>query len=124
MNSNNNKIIVFDDDQDILLLCNYILKEIGWEVYTFSNCKDIIDKVSAINPAIILMDNWIPDKGGIAATQEIKKSELLKHIPVIYFSANSLIEKLAREAGADGYLAKPFELEDLENLISSYVKLS
>lgn len=123
MEANNNNIIVFDDDQDILFLSDFILKEAGWKVYTFNNCMNIIEKVSTINPALILMDNWIPEHGGIAATQELKNSELTKHIPVIYFSANSLIEKLAKDAGADGYLAKPFEMNDLENIISSYVKL-
>ena len=48
-----------------------------------------IDKVSGILPDVILMDNWIPDDGGIIATQTLKKIEELKNIPVIYFSANS-----------------------------------
>jgi two-component system cell cycle response regulator DivK len=69
-------------------------------------------------PAVILMDNWIPDEGGIIATQRIKSNEILKDIPVIYFSANSDIESLTRSAGADAYLAKPFDLEDLERVIS------
>ena len=64
------------------------------------------------------MDNWIPDDGGIIATQTLKKDENLKHIPVIYFSANSDIELLANHAGAETYLAKPFDLEELERVIN------
>ena len=70
-------------------------------------------------PAVILMDNWIPDDGGIIATQTIKKVEKLKDIPVIYFSANSDIELLANHAGAETYLAKPFDLEELERVIDT-----
>ncbi|MDR6942226.1 response regulator [Mucilaginibacter pocheonensis] len=113
------KIVIFDDDEDILSICSYILEEHGWEVYTFTDCNNIIDKVSNVLPDVILMDNWIPDAGGIIATQTLKKSDELKHIPVIYFSANSDIELLANRAGAQTYLAKPFDLEDLERVINT-----
>lgn len=119
MSENNKKIIIFDDDEDILSICNYILEEQGWEVHTHTDCNNIIEKVSAVIPDVILMDNWIPDAGGIIATQTLKKDEKLKHIPVVYFSANSDIQLLADHAGAEAYLAKPFDLEELEKVIST-----
>jgi DNA-binding NtrC family response regulator len=119
MDASTKKIIIFDDDEDILSICSYILEEQGWEVHTFTDCNNIVEKVSSINPSVILMDNWIPDAGGIIATQTLKKSEDLKHIPVIYFSANSDIQLLAEHAGAETYLAKPFDLEDLEQIINT-----
>ena len=119
MNKPGKKIIIFDDDEDILSICSYILEEQGWKVYTFTNCNNIIERVSGILPDVILMDNWIPDDGGIMATQSLKLDEDLKTIPVIYFSANSDIQLLADHAGADSYLAKPFDLEELEKVIST-----
>jgi DNA-binding response OmpR family regulator len=119
MNKTGKKIIIFDDDEDILSICSYILEEQGWEVFTFTNCNNIVDRVSGILPDVILMDNWIPDEGGIMATQSLKMNETLKNIPVIYFSANSDIQLLADHAGAESYLAKPFDLEDLENVINT-----
>jgi DNA-binding response OmpR family regulator len=113
------KIIIFDDDEDILSICNYVLEEQGWEVYTFTDCNNIAERVSQISPHVILMDNWIPDAGGIIATQTLKKTETLKNIPVVYFSANSDIQLLAGHAGAQSYLAKPFDLEELERVISN-----
>jgi DNA-binding NtrC family response regulator len=118
MNNLEKKIIIFDDDEDILTICNYILEEQGWTVYTFANCNKIIEKVSAIVPDVILMDNWIPNDGGVIATQTLKKDENLKNIPVIYFSANTDIQLLASKAGAQSYLAKPFDLGDLERVIN------
>ncbi|MVN22064.1 response regulator [Mucilaginibacter arboris] len=112
------KVLIFDDDEDILAICTYILEEQGWEVSTFSNCNNIIEKVESIMPDVILMDNWIPDSGGIIATQTIKQQEHLKNIPVVYFSANNDIKTLAQQAGADSFLAKPFDLEELENIVS------
>ncbi len=119
MTNSTKKIVIFDDDEDILSICSFILEEQGWKVHAFTDCNKIADKVSGIMPDVILMDNWIPDDGGIIATQTLKKSDDLKNIPVIYFSANSDIELLASHAGAETFLAKPFDLEELERVINS-----
>ena len=113
------KIVIFDDDEDILSICSYVLEEQGWEVHAFTDCNNVAEKVSAICPDVILMDNWIPDAGGIVATQTLKNDTRLKNIPVIYFSANSDIQLLASNAGAESYLAKPFDLHQLEQVINS-----
>src|ERR1700748_1407852 len=117
MDTTKGKIIIFDDDEDILSICQYILEENGYEVHVFTNCVDPVEKVGRIKPLVILMDNWIPDEGGIITTQRLKTAENVKHIPVIYFSANSDIKTLAEAAGAEAYLAKPFDLEELEAVI-------
>lgn len=119
MDTPNKKIVIFDDDEDILSICSFILEEQGWQVFAFTDCNKIAEKVSSILPDVILMDNWIPDDGGIIATQTLKSNEALKNIPVIYFSANSDIEILASHAGAQTYLAKPFDLEELERVINA-----
>jgi len=119
MNNSNKKIVIFDDDEDILSICDYILTEQGWAVHTFTDCNRIAEKVADIMPDVILMDNWIPDAGGIIATQTLKQTSELKDIPVIYFSANSDIQLLASSAGAETYLAKPFDLEELERVINT-----
>ena len=119
MNKQPKKIIIFDDDEDILSICSYILEEQGWEVHTYTDCNDIIERVERVIPDVILMDNWIPDSGGIVATQTLKKNTDLKNIPVVYFSANSDIQLLADHAGAETYLAKPFDLDELERVINT-----
>jgi len=119
--SETKKIIIFDDDEDILSICTYILSEQGWDVHTYTDCNSIAERVEAVMPKVILMDNWIPDAGGIIATQTLKKNDTLKNIPVIYFSANSDIQLLANHAGAETYLAKPFDIEELERIISTVI---
>ncbi|GAB3923434.1 response regulator [Mucilaginibacter myungsuensis] len=122
MSAAEKKVIIFDDDEDILSICSYILEQQGWTVFTYTDCNDIVNRVSGIIPAVILMDNWIPDAGGIIATQTLKGDPELKNIPVIYFSANSDIQSLANHAGAETYLAKPFDLDDLEKVINRVLK--
>ena len=116
------RILICDDDTDILSICTYILEEQNWEVHTKTNCIDITEVVRGIKPSVILMDNWIPDTGGIIATQSIKADPELKNIPIIYFSANNDIKSLAKEAGADAFLEKPFDIEDLERVVLSVLK--
>ncbi|HVV56397.1 MAG TPA: response regulator [Mucilaginibacter sp.] len=117
-NADKLKIVIFDDDEDILSICSYVFEEQGWEVHTFTDCNSVTEKISEIRPNVILMDNWIPDAGGIVATQKLKSENGLKDIPVVYFSANSDIQLLADSAGAEAYLAKPFDLHELEHVIS------
>jgi two-component system alkaline phosphatase synthesis response regulator PhoP len=115
------KVFIFDDNTDILELCTFILEDAGYEIKTSSTSNNIIDQVSAYIPDIIFMDNWLPDVGGIEATRELKNHDQLKTIPVIYFSANNDVMSLADQAGADGYLSKPFDIQDLENIIIKHL---
>jgi CheY-like chemotaxis protein len=114
-------VLIFDDDVNILELCSIILTECGYNVETSETSHDIIEKVSATKPDAILMDNWIPEIGGIEATKLLKSNKEFKNIPVIYFSANNDIQMLAKEAGADAHIAKPFDLEELEKLMKSFI---
>ena len=118
---NRKKILIFDDDVNILELCSIVLVDYGYDVEVSETSHDIIEKVSQVNPDVILMDNWIPDIGGIKATQLLKSSPEFSHIPVIYFSANNDIHLLAQTAGADAYLSKPFDLTELETIVSEAV---
>jgi CheY-like chemotaxis protein len=62
------------------------------------------------------MDNWIPTIGGVMATQLLKKDEQLKKIPVIYISANNDVKALSEKAGADAFVAKPFDFTHLQQI--------
>lgn len=115
------KVFIFDDNTDILELCTFILEDAGYEIKTSSTSNNIIDQVTAYIPDIIFMDNWLPDVGGIEATRELKGNDQLKNIPVIYFSANNDVMSLADQAGADGYLSKPFDIQELENIILKHL---
>ena len=90
----NKKVFIFDDNIEILELCTEILEDLGLEVKTSPTTNSVEEQVSSYMPDLIFMDNWLPDISGIEATKLIKANETLKHIPVIYFSANSNISAL------------------------------
>jgi len=114
------KVFVFDDNKDILDLCTFILEDAGYEIKTSENTNNIEEQIAEYMPDIILMDNWLPDLGGIEATRTIKNNLDLKHIPIIYFSANKDVSALAEKAGADSYLPKPFDIATLEEIVKKY----
>jgi CheY-like chemotaxis protein len=83
------RILVCDDDLDILDILDYALTDEGWEVVKTYTVDNIIDKVQSAQPSVIIMDNWIPGVGGIEATQAIKRHPVFRNIPVIYLTANT-----------------------------------
>lgn len=115
------KIFIFDDNLEILDLCSEILEDLGFVVHTSPTTNNIEDQVHKISPDLIFMDNWLPDISGIEATKLLKSNDDLRHIPVIYFSANSKIDELAKEAGADDFIAKPFDIDYFEDLVKKYL---
>ena len=113
----NKKVLILDDDIDILQICSIVLKKKGFDVSTLNNSNQIVDRVRAFQPDVILMDNWIPGPGGVEATKELKNTPDLQTIPVIFFSANSNVTQLAKDANADYFLQKPFDITELEAIV-------
>ena len=116
----NKKVFIFDDNIEILELCTEILQDIGCEVKTSPTTNRVEQQVADYMPDLIFMDNWLPDMSGIEATKLLKANDRLKNIPVIYFSANSNISELANQAGADDFLAKPFDIDKFEETVKKY----
>jgi two-component system cell cycle response regulator DivK len=110
----NKRVLILDDDLDILQICTIVLRKKGFDVQTLSSSNQVVSQVKAFQPDVILMDNWIPGPGGIEATRLLKLAPETQDIPVIFFSANSNVTQLAREAHADYFLQKPFDITELE----------
>lgn len=109
-------VLIFDDDDDLLTIFSFLFEDMGWQVFTHPTCDDVLERTRQTKPDLILMDNWIPAIGGIAATQLLKADEELKGIPVIYISANNDVKALSEQAGADAFIAKPFDFGELSDL--------
>lgn len=115
------KVLIFDDEKSILEVIFIVLNDLGYKVEVSETADDIIQKTTEFQPDVIIMDNWIPVIGGVEATKLLKNHEDFKHIPVIYITANNDIASLAKEALADDYVPKPFDLEDLEEKVLKWI---
>jgi two-component system cell cycle response regulator DivK len=116
-------MLFFDDDQDMLSIVVYMLEEKGWQILTSNHCNNVVETVTDFQPSIIIMDNNIPDTGGVAATHCIKQQLALQHIPVVFCTGSADGKKLSEQAGADAYLAKPFNLVKLQEIITQLLPL-
>ena len=113
-------VLIYDDDVEILFLCRKILEK-DYRVETLPECQNIIEDISQIKPGIILMDLWIPVIGGERAVQIMKGDPLLTIIPVLLFSANDEISEICKRTGADGFIAKPFDIKNFKEIIEKNI---
>lgn len=112
------RVLVADDDADILQIVEVVLALKGFEVKPVSRGEDILQEAAAFKPDVILLDVNLSGQDGMRICKELK-SHLhgFRHIPVILFSAMyNLTEKLS-ECGADDFLAKPFDNDQLVDII-------
>jgi two-component system phosphate regulon response regulator PhoB len=115
------KILVIDDDQDILELIDFILSEKGFEVITSLSVISP-DNVLEIKPDLILLDDWLENTSGHELCLELKTNQATKHIPIIIISATMYLEQLSKKCSADSYIEKPFDINDLESKIISLLE--
>jgi len=103
------KILVVDDELDILELIRHTLAKEGFEVHVAANGAQALDQTSKVNPEIILMDVMMPVMDGMEACRQLKENPDTKNIPVVFLTARSeeFAELAGFEAGADDYIAKP-----------------
>ena len=118
------KILIYDDNEEILLLCKSILSKFGFMVETLSLCENILDDIKLIQPDLILMDLWIPEIGGEKAIETIKQNEATKNIQVLIFYANADIKDICKKVNADGYVEKPFTVNTFIETIKKYASES
>jgi CheY-like chemotaxis protein len=117
--SNPKKILVADDDPAIVESTTLILEEFGYEVDSTVNGATIY-KMEKEYPDLLLLDIWMSGQDGREICKYLKKKELTKNIPIIMISASSDIAQSAKESGADDFLAKPFDMDDLLAKVRKY----
>jgi DNA-binding response OmpR family regulator len=122
MQSKKKKLLVVDDDEDILEFLKVILEEEGYIVIT-TDKDDYLEKLhNKTLPDLILLDLLLSGKDGRDIVTYLKMQENTKHIPIIMFSAHPNAQEMARNAGVDDFVAKPFEIGLLLNKIAQYLK--
>lgn len=122
MEENARKILVCDDDESILDVTSMLLSFAGFEVLTQINSKKLLQQALQEQPDLFLIDIWMPDLPGNEVTKLIKATPELAHIPIILFSAAIDGNIIAKEAGADRFVEKPFDVDNLSQIINDVLQ--
>ena len=120
----NKKILLVDDEPDILELIGYNLRQEGYDVFTAENGKQGIDMARSVNPDLIILDVMMPVKDGYQVAEEIRG--LNRHVPILFLTAKSQREDTLQgfKVGADDYMTKPFSMDELEARIEAILRRS
>jgi two-component system alkaline phosphatase synthesis response regulator PhoP len=116
---NKKKILVVDDEPDVLRLTSLRLEKVGYETLTAVDAQQALEIIQNKKPDLVLLDTIIPVVYGTEICRRIKSDENLKHIPVVLFTAHSNImnTEKAKAFGADGYIGKPFDARELVSMV-------
>jgi len=111
----NRKILVVDDEADVLSLVHDILTGSGYEVFTAASGKEGLTKAVSLRPDLIVLDVVMPGLSGLEVCRLVKSKPSLSGVRVLVLSAlgRDVDRQLIEDAGADGYLRKPFGVKDL-----------
>lgn len=109
MDSTNIKILLVDDEADVLEFLSYNLKREGFEVYTAKNGKEGVEKAKKILPQLIILDVMMPEMDGVEACEEIRLIPELKNSLIVFLTARAedYSQIAGFDAGADDYITKP-----------------
>ena len=111
------KILIIEDDVDTIELVEAILNFAGYAVIKVSR-EISIKEIAGINPSLAILDYLMPYASGNELCLQMKTSPETSHIPVILYSASVYGSKIAEDCKADAFVAKPFDLDSLLELVN------
>lgn len=121
MQSPPKRLLIVDDDPDILEFLQIILVEEGYEIVTSTKGEYLEQLHNGGLPHLILLDILLSGRDGREIVKHLKSQQETQHIPIVMFSAHPSAEETARQAGADDFLAKPFNIDALLAKIAQHL---
>ncbi|ACU08226.1 Phosphate regulon transcriptional regulatory protein phoB [Flavobacteriaceae bacterium 3519-10] len=120
------KILLIDDEQDILEILSYNLQKEGYEVHTAQNGNEGIQKAKEIVPDLILLDVMMPEKDGIETCQDLRKLPDLQKTLIVFLSARSeeFSQLAGFQAGANDYIVKIIKPKVLISKVNALLQLT
>lgn len=117
------KILIVDDEQDIVESLKFVLENNNYTCYCAYNGEDGLQLARELMPDLIILDVMMPRINGYKISRLLKFDKKYKDIPILMVTARSQEEDklIGEETGADEYITKPFELDDVVNTIKKYL---
>ncbi len=119
------KILVVDDEVDLVETLRFSLETEGFNVLVSYNGEDALNQARKENPDLILLDLMLPKLDGYKVCRLLKFDERFKHIPILMLTAKTQQKDklLGKETGANEYITKPFEIDELMKKVKTYVNI-
>ena len=124
MNKSDIKILLVDDEPDILEIVGYNLKNEGYQIFTANNGLEAIKSAKKHVPHLILLDMMMPEMDGIEACEKIRKISSLENVIISFLTARGedYSQVAGFESGADDYITKPVKPKVLVSKIKSLLR--
>ena len=122
---NRKKILLIDDEQDILEIISYNLEKEGYQVFTAGNGNEGIEKAKETLPDLILLDVMMPEKDGIETCQDLRKIKELQRTLIVFLSARSeeFSQLAGYQAGANDYIVKLIKPKVLVSKVAALLQM-
>ncbi|HZK48096.1 MAG TPA: response regulator [Thermoleophilia bacterium] len=113
------RIVVADDDPDILNIVAMSLEAMGHEVHRATNGREAVALTKATAPDLVVMDLMMPEMNGYEATEALKADAETASVPVLALTAKAMRgdEERGRQAGVDAYVTKPFRISQVVEVV-------
>ena len=118
------KILVVDDDADLLFLGSSMLRQKGYDVFSLARAENIFDVIRSFQPDLILLDIKLGEQDGRKICQELKSNPATKTIKIILYSAFPETSIDVVKYGANDFVMKPYDFKHLVQRIAHHLNLS
>lgn len=115
------KILIIDDDPDVRTVMTIFLKKQGYSVESAARAEDAWEKLTSFLPSLVLLDVLLSGSDGRLLCRQIKEGEATRAVHVIMFSAHPGASSSVGQYGADAFVAKPFNLEQLLDKVVHFI---
>ena len=120
----NKKILIADDEQNIVISLEFLMKREGFEVLVANDGEEAIKRIRADQPDLVLLDVMMPKKSGFEVCQEVKADPALGGVRILMLTAKGRDTEVAKglTLGADAYMTKPFSTRELVDKVRSLLE--
>ncbi|WHT37738.1 MULTISPECIES: response regulator transcription factor [Myroides] len=124
MKNSDIKVLLVDDEQDIIEIISYNLEKEGYQVSTARNGKEAIEKAKKELPHLIILDVMMPEMDGMEACENIRKIDSLQHVIITFLTARGedYSQVAGFDAGADDYITKPVKPKVLMSKVKALLR--